>query len=187
MTTLYIATHNITGLKYFGKTDLYHTEEDLQKHYHGSGKYWLRHLNKHGDDVTMKIWYQDDCIPAVSALALMFSRTNNIVECNDWANLKEENGTSGGACPTSDETKKKLRKARLGTICISTRKKVLKYDLQGNILLCYLSIQGVELDGFDKEAVSKCCSKRLNKTHGGFIWRFKDDPLIEEESSKILF
>ena len=46
--TLYIATHNITGKKYFGKTVKWFTEEDLQENYHGSGKYWNNHRNKHG-------------------------------------------------------------------------------------------------------------------------------------------
>lgn len=38
-TTLYIKTHNKTGLKYFGKT----TSNDPYK-YKGSGSYWLDHL-----------------------------------------------------------------------------------------------------------------------------------------------
>jgi len=54
--TLYVATHNITGKKYFGKTIRYFTKEDLQKYYHGSGIYWRNHLNKHGDNVTMEIY-----------------------------------------------------------------------------------------------------------------------------------
>jgi len=49
--TLYIAAHR-TGLKYFGKTERYFTQEDLQKYYHGSGIGW----KKHGDDVTMEIY-----------------------------------------------------------------------------------------------------------------------------------
>ena len=96
MITLYIATHNKTGLKYFGKTDRFHTEKELQESYHGSGKYWKNHLNKHGDDVTMEIWYQDDNQEAVTRLALMFSETYNIVESKEWANLKPENGLDGG-------------------------------------------------------------------------------------------
>ena len=41
--TLYIATHNITGKKYFGKTVKWFTQEELQKNYRGSGKYWNKH------------------------------------------------------------------------------------------------------------------------------------------------
>jgi len=53
---LYIATHNTTGKKYFGKTTKYFTTQALQEHYHGSGVYWKNHLNKHGDDVTMELY-----------------------------------------------------------------------------------------------------------------------------------
>ena len=44
-TTLYIKKHNVTGLKYFGKTT-----RDVTK-YHGSGLYWKNHLKTHGKDV----------------------------------------------------------------------------------------------------------------------------------------
>ena len=37
--TLYIAEHNKTGLKYFGKTTKYFNQEDLQRFYHGSRVY----------------------------------------------------------------------------------------------------------------------------------------------------
>lgn len=35
--TLYIAIHNIAGLRYFGKTTCHFTVEPLQRKYHGSG------------------------------------------------------------------------------------------------------------------------------------------------------
>lgn len=99
--TLYIATHNITGKKYFGKTVKWFTEEDLQKNYHGSGVYWSKHKKKHGNkDVTMEIYQicslnesdEDYVVP----IALKFSEENNIVESDEWANLKDENGLDGG-------------------------------------------------------------------------------------------
>jgi len=96
MITLYIATHNITGLKYFGKTTKYHTEEDLQKYYHGSGKYWKRHLSKHVDDVTMEIFYQSENYKLIYKMAIMYSRFWNIVNSNKYANLILENGYDGG-------------------------------------------------------------------------------------------
>lgn len=37
--TLYIKIHNVTGLKYFGKT----TKNNPEK-YTGSGKHWKRHI-----------------------------------------------------------------------------------------------------------------------------------------------
>jgi hypothetical protein len=40
-TFLYIKTHSVTGLKYFGKT----TKDPFR--YKGSGVYWVRHLKVH--------------------------------------------------------------------------------------------------------------------------------------------
>jgi len=108
--TLYICTHNKTGMKYFGKTTKYFTEEDLQKYYHGSGKYWLNHLRVHGDDVTMEIYgiynLDETADDYVKPIALKFSEDNNIVkalnESGDrkgkkiWANINPENGLDGG-------------------------------------------------------------------------------------------
>jgi len=105
--TLYIATHNKTGLKYFGKTTRYFTEEDLQKYYHGSGKYWLRHLYKHGDDITMEI-YGIYNLNEVKEEALKLSKSWDIVESKDWANLKYEDGLNGGGNIISDEGKRRI-------------------------------------------------------------------------------
>lgn len=87
---LYIKTHNITGLKYFGKT----TNKDPFK-YRGSGKYWKRHIRKYGYDVNTEIFgqYTDELL--CSLAALKFSKENNIVNSRLWANLQEENGYDG--------------------------------------------------------------------------------------------
>lgn len=89
-TYLYIKTHNITGLKYFGKT----TAKDPYK-YKGSGTRWKRHLNKHGNDVSTEIigYYtiKEECLDA----AINFSKENNIVKSKEWANLKEESLDGG--------------------------------------------------------------------------------------------
>lgn len=95
-TTLYIKQHNVTGLKYFGKT-----VQDVDK-YNGSGIYWTRHLAIHGYDVTTlwsKTFYDKN---ELIEYALNFSKDNNIVEAVDengnkiWANLKIEDGLAGG-------------------------------------------------------------------------------------------
>ena len=121
-TYLYIKTHNITGLKYFGKT--IHDPDS----YRGSGKYWLAHIKKYGYDVTTEIfgYYTDreECIAA----ATRFSKDNDIVhavtECNKkvWANQVIENGIDGGATgrtvynPHSNETRLKISAANKGRI-----------------------------------------------------------------------
>lgn len=113
-TWLYIKRHNITGLKYFGKT----TKTNPYT-YKGSGKYWKQHLRLHGNDVSTQ-WVQlftnrDELI----SYALSFSHENNISESPEWANLKPENGLDGklpglltGPLPTS--TKQKISSALKG-------------------------------------------------------------------------
>ena len=49
MISIYVKTHNKTGLKYLGKT-----EQDPFK-YSGSGRYWKKHLRVHGKDVTTEV------------------------------------------------------------------------------------------------------------------------------------
>jgi hypothetical protein len=92
---LYIKTHNKTGLKYFGKT----TRNNPHK-YLGSGKYWKAHLKKHGADYTTEIYGiyydKDDCLKS----AVEFSKTNNIVESKEWANLRIESLDGGDTSKT---------------------------------------------------------------------------------------
>jgi hypothetical protein len=93
-TWLYIKQHNQTGLKYFGKT----TTDDPTK-YLGSGKYWRRHLAKHGNNVST-LWahrYDDEILLKEEAMA--FSVSHNISTSNEWANLKPETGIDGGGVP----------------------------------------------------------------------------------------
>lgn len=87
---LYIKQHNITKLKYFGKT----TRNPYT--YNGSGKYWKRHISKHGLDISTLCVYEFNDKNECSKFALKFSFENNIVESNDWANMKPENGSDGG-------------------------------------------------------------------------------------------
>ncbi len=112
---LYIKQHTITGLKYFGKTN----KKNPYK-YLGSGKYWLRHINKHGKEyvITNQVFSfntQEDC----TNFALEFSRTNNIVESEEWANMIAENGIGGGATRghiVYKETKIKISNANKGQV-----------------------------------------------------------------------
>ena len=123
--TLYIATHNITGKKYFGKTVKWFTQEELQKNYHGSGKYWNKHKKKHGNkEVTMEIYQicslneSDD--DYVVPIALKFSEENDIILSEKWANLEFENGLHGGATKDmmSKETTQKMSSAKLNKVVV---------------------------------------------------------------------
>lgn len=113
-THLYIKTHNKTGLKYFGKT----TKDPYQ--YRGSGKRWLAHLKKHGNDVSTEVLGYYVSESACLCAAMTFSKENNIVESVKWANMIDENGLDGGATgrtnytPMSDDAKRKLSESKKG-------------------------------------------------------------------------
>jgi len=89
MIYLYLKTHNKTGLKYLGKTI-----RDPFK-YKGSGKYWLRHLAKHGDDVTTEILFSANDKKEITEKGLYYSTLLNVVESSDFANLRPESGDGG--------------------------------------------------------------------------------------------
>jgi hypothetical protein len=89
MTYLYIKEHNVTGLRYFGKT-----KSDPSK-YLGSGTYWKKHIAKHGKDIKT-IWSkQFDDLVECEEFALAFSDLFDIVESNEWANLTIETSKDG--------------------------------------------------------------------------------------------
>lgn len=90
---LYLKTHNITGLRYLGKTI-----KDPEK-YKGSGIVWGRHLKKHGNDVTTQILLETDDPAKIKEWGIYYSTLWNIVESNDWANLKAEEGDGGNMGP----------------------------------------------------------------------------------------
>lgn len=120
--TLYIATHNKTGLRYFGKTTRYFTVQELQENYHGSGVHWNNHLKIHGDDVTMEIYkicsLNEDEQDYVKPIALKFSEENNIVnDYHNWANQIPEDGLAGGGLTVdqlTEEQRKRLSDAKVG-------------------------------------------------------------------------
>ena len=108
-TYLYIKTHKITGLKYFGKT----VKQDPYK-YKGSGKRWTNHIKVYGYIVDTEVlgYYTnaDECMNA----AIEFSIRHNIVESSDWANLKIEDTKDGGAYPQTEESIRKRSKSLKG-------------------------------------------------------------------------
>jgi hypothetical protein len=109
-TYLYIKQHSITGLKYFGKTT-----RDPYK-YPGSGTHWIRHYKLHGSKFIKTLWvsqlYSDT---SISEFALAFSELFDIVNSEEWANLKPENGLDGGKVKgilMSETSKQKMCKPK---------------------------------------------------------------------------
>jgi hypothetical protein len=96
---LYLKTHNITGLKYLGKT------VQNPHEYRGSGKHWLRHLKKYGNDVSTEILAECETIEDFRIIASEYSDKLNIVESKEFANLVPETG-DGGDTSLSENYKK---------------------------------------------------------------------------------
>jgi|TARA_R110000744_G_scaffold2415_3_gene9820 hypothetical protein len=100
MYNLYLKTHNKTNLKYLGYTK----REDYDV-YKGSGIYWKRHIKKYGYDVETELLGSFDDLAKLKQHGTHFSILWNVVDSNDFANLKTEEGISGNY---GDETRRKM-------------------------------------------------------------------------------
>jgi hypothetical protein len=96
--TLYVKTHNKTGLKYFGQTS-----SPAPQKYQGSGKDWVTHITKYGYDVTTTIVFQTEDIKERNQQGRYYSKLWNVVGAMDdfgnkiWANrIPETGGGPGG-------------------------------------------------------------------------------------------
>jgi hypothetical protein len=87
---LYVKKHTVTGLHYFGMS------RKLTPRYLGSGKYWLRHIRKHGVEhvITTDVW-EFESQEEATAFAIKFSTDNAVATSDKWANLREENALDG--------------------------------------------------------------------------------------------
>jgi len=106
--SLYVKEHNKTGLKYLGQTS-----QDPYK-YKGSGKYWKEHIRVHGNDVTTFILGTFEDKKHVAQLGEYISKTYNIVESNEWANLMVE---KGDGIDSQTAYKLKVGKRNKGYVC----------------------------------------------------------------------
>jgi len=108
---LYLKTHNKTGLKYLGKT----TRKDPVK-YKGSGKYWIRHIEKYGYDVNTEILFETDDKLQLKEKGIYYSNLWNIVDSPKFANLRIEMGDGGDTMtyhPNLENIVKKNRDRKL--------------------------------------------------------------------------
>lgn len=104
---IYVKTHAVTGLKYLGQT------VNNPFAYLGSGVYWKKHLNKHGPDHHTEVIHECHSKEELREWGLFYSRLWNIVESDDWANLKEEQGDGGRQ---SEEVRKRIGESGRGRI-----------------------------------------------------------------------
>jgi hypothetical protein len=105
-TVLMIKQHNITGLRYLCKT----TKLNKIESYSGSGKYWLRHLKTYGNDWS-NIWISEVFADkSIVEYALALSELFDVVDSDEWANFKPENGLDGGKTMDSEWYKQNRKK-----------------------------------------------------------------------------
>ncbi len=93
---------------YFGKT-IHNPEKYL-----GSGTRWKYHISKHGKEFIETLWY---CLfldlETASRFAIAFSKENDIIKSEKWANLVNEDCIGGQVgVSLSNETKKKISEAK---------------------------------------------------------------------------
>jgi hypothetical protein len=99
-----LAIKRLAGQFYFCKS----TKEDFIT-YVGSGVRWLKRIKKYGRKNVETLWVSDwyFCPHELQEIALHFSKENQIVESDRWANIKPENGLDGGM---DDETRVRVNR-----------------------------------------------------------------------------
>lgn len=152
MITLMIKTHNQTGLKYFCKTN----RKDYIE-YLGSGKYWRNHLKSHGNDISTEVYaqFEEECDELVE-VALKFSKENNIVESEEWANMIPEDGLGGGSWM------KGLTLEEISKNHESIREKLSKPKAEEHKKALSISATGRKLSNEHKRSISNAIEERYN-------------------------
>ena len=97
---LYLKRHNQTSKLYLGWTQ----NENVET-YTGSGVYWLKHLAKHGDDVSTAVLLSTESEDELKSQGKYFSQLWDVANNPVFANLKEEDGIGG---KFGDETRKRM-------------------------------------------------------------------------------
>ena len=116
-----------SGLMYLGKT--VKNIKDNPNCYIGSGEYWKAHLKKYSytyKDIKTWILHETEDNEDLINTGRYYSQLWNVVESDQWANLKEEDGTGGDTsrCKTKEQYRAAAMKAaetrrRNGTYAIS--------------------------------------------------------------------
>lgn len=128
-TYLYIKQHTITGKLYFGKTQ----ETDVIN-YPGSGKYWKRHITKHGKEYVDTVWYClfnniEDIIEMSLMICEMYNIGWNYPFDDNWLNLIPENGIDGVPKGTKVSEERKLQISIANTGRIQSKESNLKRSI----------------------------------------------------------
>ena len=80
-----------TGLSYLCQTS---TREPYT--YKGSGKRWLNHIRAHKPHIITCVIGEYETMEELKTAGIHYSELFNVVESDDWANLRPEDGMGGG-------------------------------------------------------------------------------------------
>jgi len=80
-----------TGLLYLCQT----SKQDPYR-YKGSGKRWINHLRAHKPHIITCVLGTYETHEELKEAGIYYSKLYNVVESDDWANLREEDGMGGG-------------------------------------------------------------------------------------------
>ena len=77
----------------------------------------MRHIKIHGNDVTTKILGYYNTLEKLQEAAIKFSKDNDIVDSKEWANMRLEDGLTGGNTSNNftELSKKKISNRHAGT------------------------------------------------------------------------
>jgi len=65
--------------------------------YKGSGTRWTNHIKHHNSHIITCIIGEYETMEELREAGIQYSRELNVVESEEWANLREEDGTGGGS------------------------------------------------------------------------------------------
>jgi hypothetical protein len=91
-----LSVKELNGIRYLCKS----TKQDFEE-YKGSGVHWKKIVKKYGRKNVKTLWISDwfYCPHHLQNFALMYSEYNQVVESEEWANLKPETGLDGNCNP----------------------------------------------------------------------------------------
>jgi hypothetical protein len=144
---LYVKTHNQTGLKYLGQTSR------NPYNYKGSGKRWLNHITKHGNDVTTEILFETNNKIEICEQGKFYSQLWHVVTNSNWANIVPEEG-AGGDTSMSENYKKSLINRDL------SYKNDIEYKRKVSTSVKQMWETKFRSDDFDHNAYTQMCSDR---------------------------
>lgn len=90
MHKLLIKTHKKTRLKY-----LCYTRKKNHNEYLGSGTRWRYHLKKYGKEIETELIFESEDLEQFKQIAIQKSLEYNVVNDDNWANIRIEQGDGG--------------------------------------------------------------------------------------------